>query len=64
MLTPTPRTSATETFSRPTPAMFAHFNSARDTAEMPRADASTPRPQPTASPDDWTRECLFDCYND
>ena len=63
MFTPTPRTTPTETLSRQTPAVFARPTS-REAAEMPRAEAMTPRTQPATTPEDWTRECLFDCYND
>jgi len=64
MFTPTNRTTTTEAFSRPTPAVFARPATTRETQEMSQAEMPTPRNQPSASPDDWTRECLFDCYND
>jgi len=65
MYTPSTRTTTTENFqSRSNPAVFARPATTRETQEMSRADSAAPRQQPAASPDDWTRECLFDCYND
>ena len=64
MFTPSTRTT-TETFeSRPSPAVFARPASAHETQDMAGADKTAPRNQAASSPDDWTRECLFDCYND
>lgn len=65
MFTPSSRTTTTETLSsRPNPALFARPAATRETQDTPRADAATPRPPASANPDDWTSECLFDCYND
>ena len=65
MFTPTTRTTTTETFqSRQTPAVFSRPGSARDAQDAPRAGMTMPRTQATTDPEDWTRECLFDCYND
>ena len=61
----TPSTSMTATFSsRQTPAVISRSDSTRETLDMSRTEMATPRQQAAASPDDWTRECLFDCYND
>lgn len=64
MFTPTPRTTGTEPLSRLTPAVPARTAAARETLDMSRSEMPTPRQPAAASPDDWTRECLFDCYND
>ena len=45
--------------ARPTPS------APRETQEMPRPQQNvTPHAQAPTNPEDWTRECLFDCYND
>lgn len=64
MFTSTPRTTGTETLSRPNPAVFTRAAATRETQDMSRTEMTMPRQQAAASPDDWTRECLFDCYND
>lgn len=45
-------------FTRPTQA-----HEIRD-AGAGRGDMTAPRHPAPANSDDWTRECLFDCYND
>jgi len=65
MFTPSTRTTTTENFqSRPNPAMFSRPATTGETQDMQRADAAAPRTPASTNPDDWTRECLFDCYND
>ena len=67
MFTPSARTTTEPFQSRQTPAIFSRPAAAsRETqdAGAGRADMTAPRPPAASNPDDWTRECLFDCYND
>ncbi len=65
MFAPDTRTKFSESQqARQASAPFARPPSTRDIQETTHAQMAAPRTQPAAGPDDWTRECLFDCYND